>query len=124
MNNSNVNENKEFLLAPSAFKKTDKSRNEQSFYSIKDSLHSDDYKRHSIVKSLGSKSNIYSVDSEIIPSTTELLKKLSVIAFPVALAFICIFLQQSVILAIIGQRYNDKFILEGIGISNLYVNCK
>jgi len=58
-----------------------------------------------------------------VPSTKEILLNISYTAFPVALSFVCILLQQTVVLSFLGHKYNNQFIIEGIGISNVYVNC-
>ena len=53
------------------------------------------------------------------------LKEISVLAFPTILFFACLFLQQTICLAFIGNKYKgqEKFIIDGIGITNLYINC-
>ena len=53
------------------------------------------------------------------------LSQISVLAFPTMLFFTCLFLQQTICLAFIGNKYKgqEKFIIDGIGITNLYINC-
>ena len=51
------------------------------------------------------------------------LKSISVISYPTAFFYLCIFLQQTMILSFISKKYDDENMVTGIGISNLYCNC-
>ena len=53
----------------------------------------------------------------------ELIWEISKICYPVCLSYICLFLQETVILSFIGQKYNNKDMIEGVGVAILYNNC-
>ena len=55
----------------------------------------------------------------------ETLKEISFVTFPTILFFFCLNLQQTITLAFVGNKYKgqEKFIIDGIGITNLYINC-
>jgi len=42
---------------------------------------------------------------------------------PYCTFFLCLFFQQTIILSLIGHKFDDKDMIEGIGIANLYCNC-
>ena len=70
------------------------------------------------------------VDNQSVCSVTSItikqcLKEISILAFPTMLFVACLFLQQTISLAFIGNKYKgqEKFIIDGIGIANLYLNC-
>jgi MATE family multidrug resistance protein len=68
---------------------------------------------------------LYKDEKELLITTKDAMKEISVLAFPTMLFFSCIFLQQTIALAFVGRKFenNDKDIIDGIGISNLYINC-
>ena len=53
------------------------------------------------------------------------LKEISILGFPTMFFFLCLFLQQTISLAFIGNKYKgqEKPIIDGIGITNIYINC-
>ena len=56
-------------------------------------------------------------------SVCYMMKEISKISYSTTLTYICIFLQETISLIFIGQRYNDGDYAEAIGFANLYVNC-
>ena len=79
------------------------------------------------------KENFLNVESESVTigqkfsciTIKQCLKEISVLAFPTMLFFTCLFLQQTICLAFVGNKYKgqEKLIIDGIGITNLYINC-
>lgn len=59
-------------------------------------------------------------------NTNAIITNLISIALPTMLFYFCLIAQQSILLSFISSEYDDeeqKFVINGIGISNMYFNC-
>ena len=70
-----------------------------------------------------SKRNSFVLSTNEDPSTYAILKEISLIAFPVAICFLCTYLQQTLIISFLGRKYNNPYMIEGVGTANVYINC-
>jgi len=107
MNFDSLSEYKELLV---------KRNSESNLLIITNFLDSNEFPGIKNPNEISSNSNICKVYS-----TKVIITNISIIAFPVFLSYICLSIQETIILTFLGQKYNNHFVIEGIGVANLYV---